>query len=158
MANRKCRVCKAEVTLGKLAEINGVEGRLAVKVQGMPVLECPNGHRMFAEPDFPLLLLDRLVESDSARLPASVSKGMLIKQHHCSACGERLTEPDSLARTFHLGVELPGSAPFDVELTMPVHRCARCSKEQLHSLKEVRRCTPAALAHAFKSAQIAAGF
>ena len=66
-------------------------------------------------------------------------------------------EPDDRRRTFHLDVELPDTAPFDVELTMPVHRCARCGHEQVHSLKEVRSRTPAALAHAFKSAEIAAG-
>jgi len=46
--------------------------------------------------------------------------------------------------------------PFDVELTMPVHRCPSCGHEQVHSLKEVRSRTPAALAHAFKGAAIAA--
>jgi hypothetical protein len=157
MANRKCPVCKADVRPATLPQINGEEGRLAVTVHRMPVLQCAKGHRLFAHPDFPLLLLDRLVEGDEKKLPASDAKGMLIKHHHCAACGERLIEPDDRRRTFHLDVELPDTAPFDVELTMPVHRCSRCGHEQVHSLKEVRSRTPAALAHAFKSAEIAAG-
>lgn len=156
MAQRKCHVCKAEVAPGTLPEISGHEGSLAVTVHHLPVLECPNGHRLFANPDFPLLLLDRLVEQDAAKLPASTAKGLLIKHHHCASCGQRLADSPDRQRTFHVDVELPEVAPFDVELTMPVHRCQACGHEQVHSLKEVRSRTPAALAHAFKGAAIAA--
>lgn len=156
MAQRKCPVCKAEVVPGTLSEISGQEGSLALTVHRLPVLECPNGHRLFAHPDFPLQLLDRLVERDEAALPASTPKGLLIKHYHCASCGDRLTDSADQRRTFRVDVELPEVAPFDVELTVPVHRCQKCGHEQLHSLKEVRSRTPAALAHAFKGASIAA--
>ena len=156
MAQKKCHVCKAEVAPGTLPAISGREGSLAVTVHHLPVLECPNGHRLFASPDFPLLLLDRLVEQDAAKLPASTAKGLLIKHHHCASCGQRLADSPDRQRTFHVDVELPEVAPFDVELTMPVHRCQACGHEQVQSLKEVRSRTPAALAHAFKDAAIAA--
>jgi DNA-directed RNA polymerase subunit RPC12/RpoP len=122
----------------------------------VPVLECPNGHRQFAHPDFPLQLLDHLVELDEAGLPASTAKGLLFKQHYCSSCGEKLTDSANEPHTFRVDVTLPQLSPFDVELTLPVHRCQHCGHEQLHSLKEVRSRTPAALAHAFKDAAIAA--
>jgi hypothetical protein len=157
MTRTTCSVCKAELKPATLPEVSGTEGRLAVAVHRLPVLECPNGHRHFSHPDFPLQLLDRLVERDEAALPASAAKGVLIKHYHCASCGERLDEADDRPHTFRVDVDLPQVAPFDVELTMPVHRCARCGHEQLHSLKEVRSRTPAALAHAFKSAHIAAG-
>ena len=157
MATSHCPVCKAVVEPDVLNEIKGEEGRLAVSVYRMPALHCRNGHRLFAHPDFPLLLLDWLVQSGGAKLPVSAAKGMLIKQHHCAACGERLSEPDDQRHSFRLEVDLPETASFEIELTMPVHRCPRCHKEQVHSLKEVRNCAPAALAHAFKSAQINAG-
>ena len=156
MGERKCRVCKAVLTARTLPEIAGEEGPLAVKVHGLPVLECPNGHRHFAHADFPLQLLDRLVEQDEARLPASTTRGVLFKQHHCSSCGEKLTESANKPHTFHLDVALPQCSRFDVELTVPVHRCSHCGHEQLHSLKDLRHRTPAALAHAFKGAAIAA--
>lgn len=152
---RLCPVCKVELAWRELDEISGQEGELAVAVHRLPVLECPNGHRQFANEDFALLLLDHLVEQDEAKLPASEAKGMLIKHYHCSSCGERLDSP-AAKRTFHVDVELPDIKPFDVELTLPVHRCARCGREQIHSMKELRSLTPAALAHAFKSAHIAA--
>jgi hypothetical protein len=37
---------------------------------------------------------------------------------------------------------------------MPVYKCSACGKEQMHSLKEVRKLTPAAMAHAFEDANI----
>jgi hypothetical protein len=156
MAEKQCPVCKAVLAPGTLPEINGHEGSVALTVHRMPVLVCTNGHRQFAHPDFPLQLLDHLVEHDEATLPASTPKGMLIKHYHCASCGERLDDPADQPHTFHLDVELPNVAPFDVELTLPVHRCHRCGHEQVHSLKEVRSRTPAALAHAFKGAAITA--
>jgi len=48
-------------------------------------------------------------------------------------------------------------APFRVELSAPVYRCPSCSREQLHSLKEVRKRTPAALAQAFQAADLPPG-
>lgn len=156
MAERQCPICKAVLVARTLPEITGHEGTLGVKVHRLPVLECPAGHRQFAHPDFPLLLLDRLVEQDEPRLPTSTAKGVLFKQHHCSSCGEKLTDSADEPHTFRVDVTLPQLAPFDVELTVPVHRCRHCGREQLHSLKEVRSRTPAALAHAFKGAAIAA--
>ena len=156
MARSHCPLCKAVVQPDVLDEINGEEGRLAVRVYRMPILRCGNGHRLFSHPDFPLLLLDFLAQS-GAKLPVSAAKGMLVKKYHCGACGEPLSEPDDQRHSFRLTVSLPETAPFELDLTMPVHRCPKCRKEQVHSLKQVRSDAPAALAHAFKSAQMTAG-
>ena len=156
MARSHCPLCKAVVEPEVLNEIDGEEGRLAIRVHRMPILHCSNGHRLFSHPDFPLLLLDWLDQSGT-KLPVSATKGTLIKKHHCVGCGERLTEPDDQPHSFRLAVELPETEPFEIELTMPVHRCPQCRKEQVHSLKEVRNKAAAALAHAFKSAAITPG-
>ena len=156
MTRSHCPLCKAVVELDVLNEINGEEGRLAVRMYRMPVLKCSNGHRLFSHADFPLLLLDWLAQSET-KLPVSAAKGVLIKKYHCAACGEPLSEPDDERHSFRLAVNLPETVPFEMDLTMPVHRCPKCRKEQVHSLKEVRNDAPAALAHAFKSAQMTAG-
>lgn len=153
---RKCSICRAALSPATLPEISGQEGPVELKVHGLPVLECPNGHLQFTHPDFPLLLLDHLVEGDEKKLPVSATKGVLFKHHQCASCGATLDAPANLVHTFRMDVALPDTAPFDVELTVPVHRCGRCGHEQLHSLREVRSRTPAALAHAFKGAAIAA--
>ena len=153
---RKCSICKETLSAATLPEIDGCDGSVELKVHRLPVLECPNGHLQFTHPDFPLLLLDHLVERDESKLPVSTTKGMLFKHHHCASCGEALNDGAERRHTFRMDIELADTAPFDVELTVPVHRCSRCGHEQLHSLKEVRSRTPAALAHAFKAAAIAA--
>lgn len=152
---RRCSVCRGEANPTTLDAISGEEASLALTIRKMPVLQCSEGHRMFVHPDFPLLLLDHLLEQDEPRLPASESKGLVFKHFHCSACGAELEENTSRKRTFNIAVELLGQPAFDVELTMPVHHCPKCGHEQMHALKETRNRTPAALAHAFKSAQIA---
>jgi predicted RNA-binding Zn-ribbon protein involved in translation (DUF1610 family) len=152
---RRCPVCQGELQPTKLDSIHGEEGALKLSVRRMPVLECSQGHRAFVNADFPLLLLDHLLEHDEPKLPASESKGLVFKHFHCSSCGAELAQDTTGEGTFHLPIDLLEQPTFDVELTLPVHRCAKCGHEQIHALKEARSRTPAALAHAFKAAQIA---
>lgn len=156
MASTRCSKCKAETASSTLAEISGEEAPVAVTVHDMPVRECPHGHRQFANADFPLLLLDHLLEHDAPQLPASDAKGLLFKHYHCASCGAELESGPDQKHTFRVAVELPELPAFDVDLTVPVHRCQACGHEQLHSLKDVKSRAPAALAHAFKAAEIAA--
>ena len=156
MKARRCPICKSDTASTRLEAATGHDASLSVALRGLPVLECPQGHRLFALADFPLLLLDRLLEQDAPKLPASTTKGLLFKQHHCSECGAALDSAADQQHTFRVDVELPELPAFGVDLTLPVHRCGRCGREQLHSLKALRSHAPAALAHAFKSAQIAA--
>jgi predicted RNA-binding Zn-ribbon protein involved in translation (DUF1610 family) len=154
---RRCTVCQGELRPATLDLIHGEEGALELSVRKMPVLECEQGHRAFVNADFPLLLLDHLLEQDEPRLPASETKGLVFKHFHCSSCGAELGQDTNGKRTFKLPIDLLQQPTFEVELTLPVHRCAKCGHEQIHALKEARGRTPAALAHAFKSAQIAHG-
>jgi predicted RNA-binding Zn-ribbon protein involved in translation (DUF1610 family) len=101
------------------------------------------------------LLLDHLLEQDEPKLPASEAKGLVFKHFHCSSCGAELGQDTNGKHTFMLQIDLLEQPTFDVELTLPVHRCGKCGHKQIHALKEARGRTPAALAHAFKSAQIA---
>ena len=153
---RRCPICKSETAPARLTSLSGEDSPLAVTVRGMPVLECTNGHRSFPLADFPLLLLDHLLEQDEPKLPVSQAKGLVFKQYSCSKCGTGLSTSDDHPHTFHVDVELPELPAFGVDLKLPVSRCSRCGREQLHSLKELKAHTPAALAHAFKAAQLAA--
>jgi DNA-directed RNA polymerase subunit RPC12/RpoP len=156
MKTRRCSVCKADTQPATLSVIAGEEPPLAIAVHDLPVLVCPQGHRHFALADFPLLLLDRLLEQDAPRLPAGEAKGVLFKHYHCASCGAELPHDADHRHTFKVEIALGELPPFEVDLTLPVHRCTRCGHEQLHSLKDVRNRTPAALAHAFKAAEIVA--
>ena len=153
---RRCPICKSETAPARLTSLSGEDAPLAVTVKGMPVLECTNGHRSFPLADFPLLLLDHLLEQDEPKLPVSQAKGLVFKHYSCSECGTELGASDDRPHTFHFDVELPELPAFGVDLKLPVSRCSRCGREQLHSLKELKSHTPAALAHAFKAAHLAA--
>jgi hypothetical protein len=155
MKTRPCSARQAEMKLAKLRVISGEEAPLEVTVHDLPVLECPQGRRRFAAADFPLLLLDHLLEQDEPQLPASAARGLVFKHFHCASCGAELERDADRRHSFKVEIALAGLPPFEVGLTMPVHRCDRCCHEQLHSLKELRSRAPAALAHAFKSAAIA---
>lgn len=153
---RRCPICKSATSPFKLPSMSGADAPLEVTVKGMPVLECTKGHRSFALADFPLLLLDHLLEEDEPKLPVSQAKGLLVKHYSCSKCGTELRNGDDRPHTFHVDVELPELPAFGVDLTLPVNHCSQCGRDQLHSLKELKSHTPAALAHAFKAAQLAA--
>lgn len=127
---------------------------LAMAIRGMQVLACPKGHRQFVQREFPRLLLEHLLEEDEAKLPAGEEHGLLFKHFNCSGCGAELAPKPDHRHTFTLDVSLPDLAPFKVDLTMPVYRCPGCQKEQIHSLREIRKYTPEALAHAFQTADI----
>ncbi len=153
---RRCPICKSETAPAKLTAASGADAPLEVTLRGLPVLECAQGHRLFALADFPLLLLDHLLEQDEPAFPASQTKGLVFKHYSCSKCGTALGTNDDRPHTFHVDVELPELPKFEVDLTLPVSHCSNCGRDQLHSLKELKSHTPAALAHAFKSAQLAA--
>ena len=156
MTTRRCPICKSETSPAKLPSATGAEPPLEVTLRGLPVLQCTQGHRLFALADFPLLLLDHLLEQDEPKFPVSQAKGLLVKHYSCSKCGSALGSGDDRPHTFHVDVELPELPAFAVDLTLPVSHCSQCGRDQLHSLKELKSHTPAALAHAFKSAQLAA--
>jgi hypothetical protein len=127
---------------------------VAVRLHDLPVLTCSAGHRQFVKPEFARKLMEHLMGEDESRLPAGEEKGLLFKHFYCSGCGAELGKQSDHRGTFSFDVALADYAPFRVEVSAPVYRCAQCSREQVHSLKEVRSHTPEALAHAFQAAGI----
>lgn len=77
-----------------------------------------------------------------------------MKKYLCESCGQALEPKPDHRHTFSINIKLENLDPFGVDLSMPVYKCSACGKEQLHSLKEVRKLTPAAMAHAFEAADI----
>ena len=151
---RSCARCRAETEPKMIERAAGEATPLAIAIHGLPVLACPRGHVQFVDREFPRRLLEHLVEKDEATLPAGEEAGMIFKRYKCGGCGAELESKPAHRETFAVDVTLEDAAPFHVELTMPVYRCPQCEKEQIHSLKEIRRHTPEALARAFQAAEI----
>ena len=137
-----------------LQDATGESEPVTVRLHDMPVLKCSAGHRQFVKPEFARKLVEHLIGEGEARLPAGEEKGLLFKHYHCSSCGAELGKQSDRRETFSIDVALPDYTPFRVELSTPVYRCPQCSREQVHSLKEVRSHTPEALAYAFRAAEI----
>ncbi|HEX6317483.1 MAG TPA: hypothetical protein VFZ84_01325 [Burkholderiales bacterium] len=157
MTTRTCTRCRAQTEPARLDTAAGRSDPVAFCLHDMPVLACPNGHRQFIEPGFALKLVEQLVKEDEAGLPAGKEKGLIFTHYYCGACGAELGKDAERRETFPLDVSLPDYHPFRVEVTAPVYRCPKCSREQLHSLEQVRKATPPALAEAFRAADIPPG-
>lgn len=153
--NRPCPTCRGEAAPHTIESASGRDDPLGVTLHGLPVQRCPEGHTHFTSLDFPVKVLEHLVKEDEQQLPAAEKKGLIFKKFQCGDCsGELLPSPDH-RHTFEVQMALPEEKPFTVELSMPVYRCGGCGKEQLHSLDEIRKHTPQALAKAFEAAGIA---
>ncbi len=155
--HRSCRTCHSETQPKPLDPIAGEEKALKVTVHGLTVLTCANGHQQFTRAELPLELLNHLVEEAEPTLPAGEETGLLFKHFLCQSCGQELQPKPDHRHSFSFAPSVPDQPGLRIDLTMPVYRCSACDKEQLHSLKEVRKLTPAALAHAFQTAGIQSG-
>lgn len=149
-----CHQCHAETEITTVNFADGEADPLRIRLKEFPLRACPEGHRQFVRPDFPAELLRHLTEEDEPELPAGKEKGLIMKKYLCESCGEALAPKPDHRHTFSLQIELDDLASFGVDLTMPVYKCSACGREQLHSLKEVRKLTPTAMAHAFEAARI----
>ena len=154
MTSTSCNQCHAETEITIVNFADGEADPLRIRLKEFPLRSCPEGHRQFVRPEFAAELLQHLTEEDEPELPAGEEKGLIMKKYLCESCGEPLEAKPDHRHTFSIEVELDGLDPFGVDLTMPVYNCSACGKEQLHSLKEVRKLTPAAMAHAFEAANI----
>lgn len=157
MHNRRCIRCRGETKPTVLKSAASESNSLALRIERMPVLTCPEGHRQFVTADFPRWLVEHLMDEDEAKLPSGREEGMLFKHYRCGKCGTDLAKEPERRETFGFDVALLDLEPFRIELTAPVYKCPKCSQEQLHSLKEVRSHTPQVLGEAFRAAEIPPG-
>ena len=154
---KPCPLCASPLKPTILPLIAGNEAPLRLTVHGMPALACAKAHTYFVKPDFALWLMNHLVEEDEATLPAGDATGLLFKAYLCHDCGKPLSPKPDHVHAFNLPLAYEGEPEFRVEVAMPVFRCGACGKEQIHSLGEVRKLTPAALVDAFRGAGIRSG-
>ena len=157
MTTNACKRCQGETRHHSIPYADGTAEPLKIRLHDLPVLKCEAGHKQFLAPQFPGMLLDHLLQEDEPELPTGEEKGLFKKRYLCESCGEELEAKPDHRHTFSLEVVLEELDPIGVDLTMPVYRCSGCGKEQMHSLKEVRKLTPEALAHAFQDADIPPG-
>ena len=154
MSLTSCNQCHAETEVKIVNYADGDSEPLRIRLKEFPLRTCPVGHRQFVRPEFPIELLQHLTEQDEPHLPHGHVKGLLMKKYLCESCEAELEPKPDHKHTFSVELTLDNLTPFGVDLTMPVYKCTACGREQLHSLNEIRKLTPAAMAHAFEAANI----
>jgi len=154
MKSKSCDRCRGETELTVIDEVGGEADPLRITLNNLPLLRCGQGHQQFVRPQFGAELLEHLTQQDEPGLPAGEEKGLFMKKYLCENCGAELEPRADHRHTFSIEVPLDDVEPVGVDLSMPVYRCSACAHEQMHSLKEVRKLTPLALAGAFQTAEI----
>lgn len=155
---QRCPQCGSEMTLTPLGPIEGAQHDVHVKIEGMPAMQCPNGHKRFVAPAFPVKLLDQLLAAPRlVPLDAAALRGFLRRRYCCTVCGEALDPHGSGRIEATHSVELAGLARFGVEIDLPSYRCPSCAREYVEPHDTMVDDLMKASAHAFRSAQIAPG-
>jgi hypothetical protein len=152
MAIKVCSRCSAPLEPHTLDNVGVEESPLALKVRGMPVLQCAKGHKSPVHRDFMLWMIQQLREREG-KIPAAEEKGMVFKKHHCS-CGKELAGKPEARKAFAFDLAYEGAPSFKAELELPVYKCPTCGKEQIASQKALH----GAVAPAMASLNDAAGF
>lgn len=141
---RKCAMCSDACEMTTLPAASAEDGPLKLTVQSMPVLECPKHHRAPVHRDFMIWLIQE-IRAREPQFAAGKEQGMLFKKHLCGQCGAELAAKPERRQAFPFDLTYEGSAPFRLEIEMPLYKCTGCAKEQIRSVKDLHNHVPAAI-------------
>lgn len=152
----RCHVCEGEMQLRTLAPTEGEEHGVRMQIEGMPVMECAQGHKRFVTPDFAVKLMEALVR-DSHLVPVGPAsqRGLLRKRYCCPECSKELQGGASSVEAQRV-LELGGLDAFGVRVAMPKLRCSACGRDYVPPGDVVFGDLMQASAHAFRAAAVSA--
>jgi hypothetical protein len=149
----RCKLCHGEMALRSLDPMAGEEHGVRLSIEGMPAMQCAQGHKRFVAPDFAVKLMQALVAQDKlVSLDAAAQKGLLRKQYCCPGCGQALADGGRVEAKRVL--ELNGLEAFGVQVELPKYRCPACGRESAPPEKAMVDDLMKASANAFRSAQV----
>jgi len=107
--------------------ISGRAGRVEARVPALPVRPDPRGGYRFVDPDFGAsffpLLWDEMPLADRSGSPWA-------RRDVCFACRATLPD-DGHPERMLFGVVVPKLDPIEVDLVLPITRCASCDEPQI---------------------------
>ncbi|MDH4095672.1 MAG: hypothetical protein OEV81_12920 [Betaproteobacteria bacterium] len=154
--NMRCKECKGVMSLATLAPMEGEQQGVRMRIEGMPAMQCAEGHKRFVAPEFAVRMMEALM-ADKTLVPlqGAALKGLLRKRSCCPGCGDELaTAPQGRVQA-RREVRLKGLAAFGVSVALPTFRCAACGKESVAPQGEVLDGLMKASIQAFRSAAVA---
>lgn len=137
-------MCSGAFAASKLPVAAGEDGPLKLSVHDMPVLECAKHHRAPLHRDFMLWLIQE-VRARETQVAAGKAQGMLFKKHQCGECGKDLGAKAERRQVFGFDLSYEETAPFRLEIEMPVYKCTGCAKEQIRCVGDLHNHVPAAM-------------
>jgi hypothetical protein len=153
---KRCQVCEREMSLHALDPLEGEAHGVRMQIEGLPVMECAEGHKRFVVPDFADRLIEALFRDDSlVRVDPALQKGLLRKRYCCPGCGRKLDGGRNTRVEAKRVLELTGCAAFGVCVELPKFRCSACGMEYVPPGAVVVDDLMEASAHAFRSAAVA---
>lgn len=157
MTTTVCRQCNADTTPLRLGRLEGEENGVHIVIEGLPALDCSNGHKRFPTPEFPLEFIQRMLGDESLiSAEPAVEKGLFRKRRLCPDCGTELPDGSGGKSIHQARVDMPDSEAVSVELSLPVNTCT-CGREVTLPKSDVERGVMQAVANAFRSAEIPPG-
>jgi hypothetical protein len=151
----RCKACHGEMSLRPLAPASGEEHGVRMRLDGMPIMQCPNGHKRFVAPDFAVKMMQALLADDKlVPLDAAAQKGLLRKRYCCANCGQALEDGKESTVEATRVLELSGLDAFGVRVELPKFRCHGCGRESVPPGKVVVDDLMKASANAFRAAQV----
>jgi hypothetical protein len=158
METMVCRQCSADTEMTRLGRVEGEDSGIHVAIDGLPALDCTNGHKRFPTAEFPLAFIQQMLKSEGLiTAEPAVEKGFFRKHSHCPKCGNELPGEAEDTSTHQVEVAVADLAPVAVELAVPVYHCASCQQETTLPKTAVERGVMQAVANAFRSAEIPPG-
>jgi len=149
----RCKLCHGEMALRSLDPMAGEEHGVRMSIEGMPAMQCAQGHKRFVAPDFAVKRMQALVAEDKlVPLDVAAEKGLLRKQYCCPACGQALEGGGSVEAKRVL--QLNGLEAFGVQVELPKLRCPSCGRESVPPEKAMVDDLMKASANAFRSAAV----
>ncbi len=150
----RCEACGRKMSLCRLDPVEGDVHGLHVQIEGLPVLECPGGHRRFLAPDFAPKLVEAL-SKDERLVPVSpASRGPRRERYACPGCGKPLEGGANSRIEAKRVLELNGHYAFGVWVGVPKFHCPACGRESVPPDEVVIDDLMKASVHALRSAAV----
>lgn len=152
---RRCMQCKGEMAMTALAPMAGEEQGVRMSIEGMPAMQCAEGHKRFIAPEFAVKMMEALL-ADGRLVPLepAAEKGLLRTRLHCPGCGAELGDGARSRAAAKRTVAVKGLEAFGVQVELPKYRCAGCGKESAPPDKALTDGLMKASVQAFRAAQV----
>lgn len=151
----RCKECRGEMSLRALGPIDGEQHGVRMRIEGMPTMQCAEGHKRFVAPEFAVKMMEALLADKLVPLEGATLKGLLKKRHCCPGCGQALALDAGGRVQVKRVLEMQGLEPFGVQVDLPKYHCPSCGRESVEPRDAMVDGLMKASVQAFRSAEVA---